>query len=700
MARPILGNDEAQPQLARSEYITPGSSYDFEKYKVLQYLNNILEKDGVDRLIFSYINNYSFKTMIDGISQQIFKKDAFDFVNSNNMINVEKMKPYMEDFVKKVKSFSKKEIKKISSVERKLNLLQKELNLSEVEKEILGICVRYTLGTVDDLIQVYFKNDGSCNHLWIQSDYFSKMLNVNKEIIRKNLLPKSKLFDSGILSVDGGRSIMIPGYIRGIFTSEQKLNKKLLGEIIGETADSNLKWEDFNHLKDRELVKNILKNAINKKEKGINILLYGEPGTGKTEFAKVLGKELKVPTYLSPEGDVLNGDTSYRLTQFRFSYNILKNKESGILIFDEAEDVLSYNNFSEKDKHECFINKTLEEVPIATIWTLNSIDEVDPAFVRRMTYVLKFEPLDEKIVQNIWKKEAKRNKNKFLTDEDIQQLSKDYKLPMSAISDSLRCTAMINGNKEDLVSILESKAKALDFSYATKKPKIDFRYDIDFVNTNTNIKKITNSITDSGKLNFSLCLFGASGTGKSEYAKYLADKMNIDFIHIKASDLISCWVGETEKNIARAFHKAKEEKKMLIFDEADSFLQDRSNARNSWEVTQVNEMLTWMESHEYPFICTTNLMDSIDEASLRRFNFKIKFNYLKKEQVENIFNKFFGLKAPENLLNISGLTPGDFSNVYKRVEFLGISDVDEISNMLIEEVKLKKGTKYNEKLGF
>ena len=89
---------------------------------------------------------------------------------------------------------------------------------------------------------------------------------------------------------------------------------------------------------------------------------------------------------------------------------------------------------------------------------------------------------------------------------------------------------------------------------------------------------------------------------------------------------MSAYVGETEQNIASAFAEAKSKGAMLVFDEADTFLQNRYNAVRSWEYSQVNEMLTQMESAEYPFVCTTNLIDTLDEAALRRFTFKIKFN--------------------------------------------------------------------------
>lgn len=82
----------------------------------------------------------------------------------------------------------------------------------------------------------------------------------------------------------------------------------------------------------------------------------------------------------------------------------------------------------------------------------------------------------------------------------------------------------------------------------------------------------------------------------------------------KASELISKWVGGTEKNIANAFEQASDENAILMLDEVDSYLMDRSNANQQWEVTQVNEMLTQMESFQGIFIASTNLMGNLDQA--------------------------------------------------------------------------------------
>jgi MoxR-like ATPase len=109
-------------------------------------------------------------------------------------------------------------------------------------------------------------------------------------------------------------------------------------------------------------------------------------------------------------------------------------------------------------------------------------------------------------------------------------------------------------------------------------------------------------------------------------------------------------------------------------------------------------MLTWMESHEYPFVCTTNLLGTLDEASLRRFTFKINFDFLSTEQVNQAIEHFFNIKNAN--VNIKGLTTGDFATVKKKIDFLGISELNEIVKMLQDEVKVKKSEELKNSIGF
>jgi SpoVK/Ycf46/Vps4 family AAA+-type ATPase len=175
--------------------------------------------------------------------------------------------------------------------------------------------------------------------------------------------------------------------------------------------------------------------------------------------------------------------------------------------------------------------------------------------------------------------------------------------------------------------------------------------------------------------------------------------MGLKVIQKRASDLQGMYVGETEKNIAAAFLEASDKNAILVFDEADSFLRDRTGAYRSWEVSAVNEMLTQMESSRVPFICTTNLMSTLDKAALRRFTFKVKYDFMKPEQVAAAFRHFFGAEPTVALSHLTHLAPGDFVVVKNKAKILNIIDQAELARMLAQEMEVK-GEKPRNKIGF
>jgi len=166
----------------------------------------------------------------------------------------------------------------------------------------------------------------------------------------------------------------------------------------------------------------------------------------------------------------------------------------------------------------------------------------------------------------------------------------------------------------------------------------------------------------------------------------------------RASDLMSMYVGENEKNIAQAFNQAEQDGALLLIDEVDSFLQDRRGSRNSWEVSLVNEMLTQMESFAGVFIASTNLMDGIDQAALRRFDLKVKFDYLQPTQACEMFRRYcasLNMPAPaqetiQRLVRLSKLTPGDFAAVARQHMFRPVATAHHLAAALEAECALKQ----------
>ncbi|MDR2800568.1 MAG: AAA family ATPase [Desulfovibrio sp.] len=451
-----------------------------------------------------------------------------------------------------------------------------------------------------------------------------------------------------------------------------------------------LTGECFVHLADEyaHLV-SLLRAAVKRRERGVNILLYGPPGTGKTELAKTLCAEIQADLYSLSENlqnDYCEGGG--RLSELYAAQAVLRTEDQTVLLADEAEDIFrgKYSKLS--------MNRLLEKNVTPVIWISNNIEFMDPAYIRRFSYAvfINTPPLSARV--RIWKNELHK-KNISIPAAEVEHLARRYDLPPSFTSEAIRIAGMLR-DKSSIDRTLQSLECALG-----GKPKAPCgeRPDVfhpALLNTDTDLEKLAERVERGNNLSFSLCLFGAPGTGKSAYARYLAGRMGFETLHKRASDLQSMWLGETEKNIARAFLEAREGKKLLIFDEVDSFLQDRGRAVRSWEVSQVNEMLAWMENHPYPFVCTTNLLESLDKASLRRFTFKVKYEYLTPNQASLAFRHFFGL---EYSLDMRALTPGDFAVVKKKAAILGMREPAELAGLLAQEQEAR-GVVKSAKIGF
>ena len=142
------------------------------------------------------------------------------------------------------------------------------------------------------------------------------------------------------------------------------------------------------------------------------------------------------------------------------------------------------------------------------------------------------------------------------------------------------------------------------------------------------------------------------GEGKTEFVKNLGKTLDRKVLVVKGSDLLSKWVGESEQNIAKAFHRAEAEHAILFFDEVDGLVQSRERAHASWEVTQVNELLRHMENFDGVMIAATNFRKNLDPAIMRRFTFKLEFDYLDDAGKRIFFEKIFKTSLSHDELEV------------------------------------------------
>mgnify|MGYP002769761908 FL=1 len=548
--------------------------------------------------------------------------------------------------------------------------------------ELLQECVREFSGDLEE------EEDTLTMVAGLPKGLGNSLLNQEAPLMRLGILFRTRY--RGNLNL----SSWVQEFIFSLHKNDAARYEALIGVPV--PSKDELTAKDFAYVEAAKLATRLMKQA--RHTKGFNILLYGTPGTGKSSFAQVLAQSAKLNLY--PVGVCNNGEEekNYRLQQLYRKQFLLKTVKNTCLLLDEGEDIFSS---LETRTSKVEINNLLENNEVPVIWTTNKIHRMDPAYIRRFTLAVCFDKPPVEMRQKIWNKYLSANKITY-TKGDTLALAKKYEVQPSMIAGAAQAARMAKGGLPTVQEHLSFMMQALNGGRKNpEEEKTNIRFYPALIHADMDLQALTTQLTRLGRLNFSLCLYGASGTGKSAYARYLADKLGLEVVQRRASDLISCYVGETEQNIAKAFAQAREDKSLLIFDEADSFLRDRSTAARSWEVSSVNEMLTWMENHPYPFICTTNLMESLDPASLRRFSFKVKYNFLTSQQVKEAFDYFFGIKiALAETAGLDKLTPGDFTLVKNKAEILGTStQFSAVKEMLETEQKLKHNA-YGNGIGF
>ena len=589
--------------------------------------------------------------------------------------------------------------------------LGKVLDLGQVERDTLRLAV--VVSRIDGFSDLF----GICQRT---PQTFIRLIRRatghNAASIQKALAKASPLRRLGLLKDDfcfdfHTHPLEMPSDISTLLLMPSFDVQRAIRHLLRPSAMPNLGMDDFSHLPDTKLIHSYLESALRKARLGVNVLIHGAPGTGKTEFVRALAAALGMQLYEVPaedkDGDAVSGQRRFRA--FSLAQNLLATGRNQLLLFDEVEDVFGrsaglFQMFSapggihDPDRlAKGWINQALESNPVPTVWVCNDIGAFDPAYQRSFDLVVEFRAPTRKVRQRIVKRYFP---DETLSHHGIAALAELDTLPPAQIERAAKVVKALGSKRRDerdaqAKRIVEMSLRAMGHSMARKTAALPQHYDPAFLNTDRDLSGLIEGLRAGHAAR--LCLFGPPGTGKTALGHHLAQALDRP-LHVKrASDLVSMWVGETEKNLARAFLEAGDEGAILLIDEADSFLQDRSRAQRSWEVSQVNEMLTQMEAFEGIFIASTNLVDSLDAASLRRFDFKIRFDCLSAAQRLALFRRVLG-EAPFDTLSLRRIerldrfTPGDMANALRQLQVLGQApDVSALLDRVEAELQLKPG---------
>lgn len=538
--------------------------------------------------------------------------------------------------------------------------------------------------------------------------------------VTKAFVSGGALTESGLLKLESGFSdfedrFKLPDGLEDALLAPYAKPEALLERFFRTASPAKLQADDFSHLRtDFNLLQPLLKQAAAKQVKGLNILLYGEPGVGKSEFARLIaeaaGLEVFEVSNANDEGEALSGRG--RFASYRLCQRVLAQSKGNVVLFDEIEDVFpssggglmelfGLDEGPNKGTGKAWVNRALETNPVPALWISNRVHHIDPAYLRRFDFAVEVPKPPKAVRERVARKYFDGTRS---SPEWIDQLADWSEVTPAQLEKAARVARLVNprsGGEVEAVAerTLRSSAHLLRQEVPSKR-RHTTGYRLDCLNTNIEVAPLIAGLQARPRGTF--CFYGPPGTGKTALAQHIASAIDRPLLVKRASDLLSKWVGEAEQNIAAMFREARAEGAVLVLDEADSFLSDRRGASQSWEVSQVNEMLTHMEDFDGIFVCTTNLFERLDAAALRRFAFKLRFGFLKPEPRISLFEETWArlnakagrvpLEVQQRLKRLDKLTPGDFAAVARQHVLLGDRpEAGVLIAALEEECRVKDG---------
>ena len=575
-----------------------------------------------------------------------------------------------------------------------IDFLTKNISLTENELKLLQY--RYRFISFPNFSYL-FDSDVLSNPEAVMLEILGISKSEYSQIVRKD----KNLVNYGFLEEDGFLS-------EEFYTVIQNQDLNLyFSEVIKEIDVQDA--FDLSSFSVNESKTKIFCNLLNNSEP-VSILLYGKPGSGKTEYAKSLAKSTGKKVIIFKNESEITGDSN---AIYKLNLLLSLDKKDSILIIDEAESVLKTVELSffgpMPSKKKGLVNKMLDNSKNKVIWIVNRTSQFDDSTKRRFTMSCKFDSMPKDILNNII---SSKLEPLCLSDDlqkDILNRFEKYNITGASVDNVVKTISSFSDISEadikDNVEIVLKENSLLLNGNSKMRETVSSSYDSSVLNTSMDAEKIVKMVKNAQKFaqknhqennssaSVRMLFYGLSGTGKTEFARYLSEILGKQILLKRASDILDKFVGGTEEKIAAAFEEAAAKDQILLFDEADSFFADRNKAEKSWERTQVNEFLTQMEEFPGILICTTNLKKIMDKATLRRFHITVEFNPLKEEGIKTLLQKFFPAYFSNDeleqidisaLTNYNSVTPGDFGRLAGKIRFLDEEDVS--AQMIIDEL--------------
>ncbi len=327
---------------------------------------------------------------------------------------------------------------------------------------------------------------------------------------------------------------------------------ELMARLVGQPCEATLDLSDFAHLDNRDNVVRLLTAAMQKRREekpatGVNILLYGRAGTGKTEFAKTLSRAAGAYLYSIGEpgrnakekSDTEREAHTRRRNQIRIAQALLRSVPNAAILCDEAEDVLDSGHGTRLLNH-----RLLENTPVPVIYTANRLDHLDESMLRRFTYILKFtahSPTRQTaILQRMLEESGIESIN---TTACARRLVNQLECPPAILAKAIETTRLINGDEKDIYHFCERLERTIA-THCTRprlgppvKPQLPWEAFSHLGQDAADVRHTLAAVLGKNRKGVNILLYGPPGTGKTEFARTLCGEVGAQLYAIGENEI-------------------------------------------------------------------------------------------------------------------------------------------------------------------